>query len=81
MTTNKPIHEIRFGSVKATVWANGGDRSFYDFQLTRLYKDGDQWKTTGTFRYRDIVDLLRCAVALDIWVGEQSQASQPTATE
>ena len=44
---SKPISEIRIGSVKAAIWPNDAEgRTRYTVTFSRLYKDGDQWKTT-----------------------------------
>jgi hypothetical protein len=43
-STNKPVHEVRLGSVKAAIWANQtttGTRHSVTFN--RIYKDGDVW--------------------------------------
>jgi hypothetical protein len=50
-STNKPVHEVRLGSVKAAIWANQtttGTRHSVTFN--RIYKDGDVWKRTESFR-------------------------------
>lgn len=50
MANNKPVHEVRLGVVKAAIWANDtkvGVRYGVTFQ--RLYKDGEEWKTTDSF--------------------------------
>lgn len=73
MTTlkNKPVHQIRLGRIKAVIWANdtaSGTR--HNVNLTRIYKDGQQWKTSDSFG-RD--DLLLACKALDLahtWILE-----------
>ena len=60
----KPVHEIRFGRIKATIWANEGESGVrHSVQLRRLYKDGDDWKTTDSF---DRDDLLLVAKVADL---------------
>lgn len=54
-TKQKPIHEIRLGSVKAAIWQNettAGTR--HNVTVSRLYKDGDQWKQTESFGRDDL---------------------------
>lgn len=73
MSTNKPAKEFRFGTVKVTVWANttnAGQR--HNVTLGRLYKDGEEWKTSDSLG-RD--DLLEAAKLLDLahtWIHEQN---------
>ena len=39
-TTNKPVQTLRDGSLKATIWANFGEKgTYYSVQLTRTYQD------------------------------------------
>ena len=50
MPNQKPVHEIRLGAIKATIWANEtsvGTR--HSVNVSRLYKDGDEWKRSDSF--------------------------------
>ena len=58
MANQKPVDEIRIGRVKATVWRNGTeDQPRYNVTFSRLYKDGDQWKSTHSFGRNDLLVL------------------------
>jgi len=49
-TKTKPVHEIRLGRIKAAIWANETDNGTrHNVTITRLYKDGDEWKTSTSF--------------------------------
>jgi hypothetical protein len=64
MTNAKPVHEIRLGAIKAAIWENettSGKR--YGVTVSRLYKDGDEWKRSDSF-WRD--DLLLLAKVVDM---------------
>ena len=62
----KPIHEIRLSRVKAAVWQNTTDNGvFYNVTVSRLYRDGDQWKWSDSFG-RDELPLL-ASVANQAW--------------
>lgn len=65
MAKQKPVEEVRLGSIKAAIWKNGGEDQAprYNVTVCRLYRDGDEWKTTDSFG-RD--DLLVLAKVLDI---------------
>jgi hypothetical protein len=44
-TANKPVHTIRDGAIRATIWKNTGKNGeFFSVQVTRTYR------TTGGFR-------------------------------
>lgn len=64
LNSSRPVHEIRIGSVKAAVWRNEtamGPR--FNATLSRLYKEGDDWRSTDSLG-RD--DLLTAAKVLDL---------------
>ena len=75
---SKPVHEIRFGLIKAAIWHNmtrSGER--YNVTLTRLYRNGDLWKESTHFG-RD--DLLVAAKVLDLahtWIFHQDRPERP----
>jgi hypothetical protein len=72
MNTNRPVHEIRLGLIKASIWHNltrAGER--YNVTLSRLFRNGDVWKESTHFG-RD--DLLQAAKVLDLahtWIHQQ----------
>lgn len=60
----KPAAEVRLGRIKATVWANArddGKGTWYSVQLARLYRDGEQWRTSQTFGRDDLLLLAKVA--------------------
>ncbi len=62
MANQKPVDEIRIGRVKATVWRNGTeDQPRYNVTFSRLYKEGDQWKSTQSFGRNDLLVLAKVA--------------------
>ena len=62
MANQKPVAEIRIGRVKATVWRNGTeDHPRHNVTFSRLYKDGDQWKSTQSFGRNDLLVLAKVA--------------------
>ena len=66
--SNRPVHVVRYGLIKAAVWRNMVDmgnasRPMYNVTLNRSYRDGeDNWKDTSSLGYDD---LLVAAKALD----------------
>ena len=62
MSSQKPITEIRIGAVKATIWRNGTeDQPRHNVTFSRLYTDGDNWKSTQSFGRNDLLLLAKVA--------------------
>ena len=72
MANHKPMDEVRIGRVKATIWKNGTEDAprssrdapayvAYNVTFSRLYKDGDQWKSTQSFGRSDLLTLAKVA--------------------
>lgn len=85
----KPVHEIRLGLVRASIWENKSEYGIrHNVTLERLYpvkldENRRTWKSTSSFG-RD--DLLPAAKVLDLahtWIhflaGETSEASEAAA--
>jgi hypothetical protein len=53
--SQKPVHEIRFGNIRAAIWLNQhGEITRHNVTITRLYKDGDKWKHSDSFGREDL---------------------------
>ena len=67
----RPERTFRIGSVSASVFVNevegdSGKRKFRNVNVQRSYKDGDEWKQSGTLALGDIpnaIESLRLAFA------------------
>ncbi len=71
---NRPINEIRLGSIKATIWKNETPSGFrYNVTLSRLYKDGEQWKSTESFGRDDFLLVGKVADQAHSWICQQAQ--------
>lgn len=54
-SNNRPVQEIRMGRVKAAIWENetqNGPR--FSVTVQRIYKDGEEWKTSDSFGRDDL---------------------------
>ena len=61
--TNRPINEVRYGSIKVVIWRNPtANGHMHNVTVARLYKDGDDWKESHSFGQDDLLVL---AKALD----------------
>jgi hypothetical protein len=72
----RPVHEIRLGRIKATIWENETENgSRYNVNLTRLYKDGDQWKDSTGFGRDDLPLVAKVADLAHTWIFGHNQSS------
>ena len=75
MATNnsKPVADLRIGAVKATVLENevaGLTRQNVTF--SRIYRDGDQWKTTHSFGFKNLLTLAKLADQAHTLIAERN---------
>ena len=72
-TNNKPVAELRIGAVKATVWENeGGGIPRCNVTFSRIYRDGDDWKTTLSFGFRNLLTLAKLADQAHTLIAERN---------
>ena len=73
MSTNQPVHEIRFGRIVCAIWANETDAGTrHNVTFRRLYKEHDQWKSTDSFGRDDLHLLSKLASRAEDWIYEQN---------
>jgi len=71
-TKQKPIHEVRLGHIKAAVWKNETETGVrYNATFSRIYKDGDSWKSTDSFGRDDLLLLGKVADEAHSWIFAQ----------
>jgi hypothetical protein len=83
---NRPVHTIRYGSLRAAIWRNVVDngnasRPTYSVTLSRSYKDGDgNWKDSASFGMVDLLLLAKAADEAHTWIARQKSvdANVPT---
>lgn len=73
-----PIHEIKLGRIRATIWANRSNRQmpWYSVTVSRLYRDGDQWKETASFGRDDLPLVSKAAELAYGWIWNQTSQSK-----
>jgi hypothetical protein len=75
--SNKPVHEVRLGRIKAAVWANTGESGvWYSVVISRLYKEGDAWKRSESFSRDDLPLVMKVADQVHTWIYEQQGAAE-----
>lgn len=73
----KPIHEIRFGRIKAAIWANQTEAGVrHNVTISRLYKDGDTWKRSDSFGREDLPLVMKVADMAHTWIFQHGQESE-----
>ena len=71
MEKQKPVHEVRFGAVKAAIWENRTDNGIrFNVTVGRIYKDGEQWKSTDNFGRDDLLLLAKVINRAHSWIFE-----------
>ena len=80
MANPQPVAEIRIGRVKAAIWKNGTEgRTRHNVTFSRLYKDGERWKTTQSFDRNDLLTLAKVAAQAHSRIFELQQEDDPQA--
>lgn len=67
----RPVHEIRIGRIKATIWENDTQQGTrHNVSLSRIYKDGNQWKDSTSFGRDDLPLVQKVADKAHDWIYE-----------
>ena len=72
----RPVHEIRLGRIRAAIWENdtqNGTR--HNVTLSRLYKDGDEWRDSSSFGRDDLQLVAKVADLAHSWIFGQASAA------
>jgi hypothetical protein len=65
---NKPVHEVRIGSVRAAVWLNEGKNGpWHNVTITRTYQDGDDYRETSTYGIGELLAVAKAADLAHTW--------------
>jgi len=76
-TKKRPVHDLRIGSVKAAVWKNEGTNgAWHSVTFERLYKDGNEWKSSGSFGKDDLLVLAKVSDLAHTWIVDQEAHSE-----
>ena len=75
-TRARPVHECRMGRVKAAIWANETETGIrHNVTVSRIYKDGDDWKDSTSFGRDDLPLVAKVVDQAHDWIF-QSNLSQ-----
>ena len=69
-SSKKPIHEIRMGRIRASIWENEtANGRMFNVTFSRLYKDdNDAWANSGSFGRDDLPLLAKVADQAHTWI-------------
>lgn len=78
--TKKPVHTVRLGRIRASVWQNQGDDgdAWYSVTLSRIYRQaradgtGDEYKAAQSFGKDDLLVCAECCRLAYLWVVSQT---------
>jgi len=72
----KPIHSFRYGNVSCAIWADNSQAGyFFNTTFSRTYRDGEEWKDSGSFDDRDLPNLMKAASDAHTWIMEKKTAA------
>ncbi|TWU58969.1 hypothetical protein Poly51_17500 [Rubripirellula tenax] len=72
----RPVHEVRLGVVKAAIWANETDNGVrHNVTLSRIYKDGDEWKDSTSFGRDDLPLVAKVVDKAHDWIFEEASST------
>ena len=72
----RPVHEVRLGRVKAAIWANETDTGLrHNVTVSRIYKDGDEWKDSTSFGRDDLPLVAKVVDKAHDWIFDASSSS------
>ena len=75
-TKTRPVHEIRMGRIRAAIWQNQTDNGVrHNVTMSRLYKDGDDWKDTTSFGRDDLPLVAKVCDLAHSWIYSQSNGN------
>jgi hypothetical protein len=70
----KPVHEIRLGRIKAAIWANETEQGVrHNVTISRLYKDGNEWKSSHSFGREELPLVVKVADLAHTWIYQSGQ--------
>ena len=80
-TNQKPLHHIRVGSVRASIWENPSEKGpFLSVTFSRSYKDrSGQWHNGQSYFGRDLDALIDCAQEAKAFIRRHRQPTQGVA--
>lgn len=77
MNTNRPIHEVSLGNIRATIWPNQKDqKTWYAVTFARRFRQGSEWKDANSFNHDDLPVVAKAAQMAYDWLWQQAIAAR-----
>ena len=74
----RPVHEIRMGRIRAAIWENGTQNGTrHNVTISRLYKEGEQWKDSTSFGRDDLPLVSKVSEMAHSWIYFQGAEPMP----
>ena len=74
-TKQQPVHEVRLGAIKATIWENQTTAGMrHNVTVSRSYKDGAEGKQADSFGRDDLQLLAKTVDLAHTWIFQQTAA-------
>jgi hypothetical protein len=71
----RPVHEVRMGRIRAAIWENETENGTrHNVTLSRLYKDGDDWKDSSSFGRDDLPLVAKVSDLAHTWIFEHGSS-------
>lgn len=71
-----PVQEIRMGRIRAAVWENETQNGIrHNVTISRLYKEGDNWKDSTSFGRDDLPLVAKVVDLAHTWIFQQNGAA------
>lgn len=78
----KPVHEIKVGGIRATIWLNEANgTTIHNVTVSRRYKSGDKFQQTTSFNRSHLPRLYEAILKADHWIALREPTVQPAGTQ
>ena len=72
----RPVHEVRIGRIRAAIWENSTDKGVrHNVSISRLYKDGNDWRDSSSFGREDLLLVGKVADEAHSWIHRNGNGS------
>ena len=81
MSTNKPVHTLRIGALHASIWLNTSkeQHTFYKTTIERRYREGNEYKGTGSYDHEDLLNVAQLAQRAEEWIATKMAEDRTSA--
>ena len=76
--TNRPVHEVRLGRIRAAIWANPTETGIrHNVTVSRLYKDdkSGEWRDSQSFGRDDLPLVGKVCDLAHSWIYSQASSN------